>query len=750
MSATHPKGRRRRSPVAASALTALSLLVPVAVMGTGQAAQAADCSTVPWMDTSKSAEERANALLDASTQHQKYRWLDEQAANSPQQTTFNGVTYPVQVDCTPKVVYSNGPEGVHSAPGTTGFPAPIAVASTWNLELGYEKGAAQAQEAFDKGSAVILGPGVASARTPLSGRNAEYLGEDALLSGLHAAVNIRGIEEGNPDKPVLANLKHYVANEQETDRGTSSSNMDERTLREIYDLPYEIAIKKGDPFSVMCSYNQLNGVYTCENDILNKHLREEFGFEGYVMSDFGSVHSTGQSIRAGLDQELNRPIWYTPEKLDAALEADEITQEQIDTAAFNVVHAYIAGGLFDKPAPATPAAEVSSEENRALSQRIAEQGSVLLKNDGLLPLADEEGLTIAVIGQTASKTPTDGISARNVCAQHFRFTNGPVLSCNHLIDPLTALTERAEANGQTVVYNNGADPVEAAAVAAQADVALVFGYLRTGEFSDTPDLRLDGNGDALVEAVSAANDSTAVVLGHGTAVEMPWIADVDAVLATWYPGDRMGPAITNLLYGDVNPSGKLPMTFPKSVEDTPTNTPEQYPGVFANGSTTRPAGSTEIRQVEYSEGLEVGYRWYESQGIEPLFEFGHGLSYTEFEYSKAQVTPKSTNGQKEIRIRFRLTNTGDRSGTEVAQAYVELPASTGEPSKRLVGWERVTLEPGKHANVEIVLSAEDLAELHLLEYWDTAADAWKTAKGTYEVTVGGSIDTSVSSAFTIK
>ncbi|WP_210479223.1 glycoside hydrolase family 3 C-terminal domain-containing protein [Naasia sp. SYSU D00948] len=742
MSTTAPRARRRRSPAVASALTALTLLVPAGALGIAGPAAAVDCTTVPWMDTTKSAEERATALLEASTLHQKYRWLNEQAANSPQQTEFRGVVYPAQLECTPTVVYSNGPEGVHGAPGTTAFPGPIAVASTWNLELGYEKGSAQAQEAFDKGSAVVLGPGVASARTPLSGRNAEYFGEDPLLSGLSAAVNIQGMQ-GNEDKPVLANLKHYVANEQETDREESSSNMDERTLREIYDLPFEIAIKEGDPHSLMCSYNQINGVYACENPILTTHLREDYGFDGYIMSDFGSVHSTAPSLDAGLDQELNRPVWYTPERLDAALAAGEITEEQIDAAAFNVVHAYIEGGLFDIPAPATPLPDVSSEANRAISQQIAEQGSVLLKNDdAVLPLSDEEGLTIAVIGPTASaQLNAEGVSAKSVCSAYFQFRRAGVLSCDHLIDPLTALTERAAQNGQTVLFDDGDDVASAAALAAQADVALVFGYLRTGEFADTPDLRLDGNGDQLVEAVAAANDSTAVVLGHGTAVEMPWIDSVDAVLATWYPGDRMGPAITNLLYGDVNPSGKLPMTFPKSVEDTPTSTPEQYPGIVdANG----------IRQVEYSEGLQVGYRWYAAQGIEPLFEFGHGLSYTSFDYSHVKVTPQSTDGKKEIRIRFRLTNTGDREGTEVAQAYVELPSSTGEPSKRLVGWERVTLAPGEHANVEIVLSPEDLAELHLLEYWDESAGAWTTATGTYTVTVGGSFDAEAASSFRIR
>lgn len=746
----HRWGRARRvRRRTAALLVSASLVATGAVVAAAAPAAAVDCSAVPWMDASRSADERAQALLDASSQHQKYRWLVEQPANDPARTTWNPgfsgeapVVYPAQVPCTPVVIYANGPDGVYLSAGTTAWPGPIAVAATWNLELGEQKAVAHGSESFDKRSAVILGPGIASGRTPLSGRGSEYFGEDPVLSGLMAAANVRGLEDGNPDKPVIANLKHYVANEQEEARQSSSSNMDERTFKQIYDLPYEIAVRKSDPGSLMCSYNQVNGVYACENDILTTSLRRDYPFEGYVMSDFGSVHSTAPSLNAGLDQELNRPRWFTPARLDAALAAGEITQERIDEAAFRVVRSYIAGGLFDHPVPAVPVADVSTPEHKALAREIAEQSTVLLKNDGALPLAAGD-LTVAVIGQTASSTPTDGVSAETGCAWDFPFgPGGPVLNCDALVDPLTALTDRVAQAGGQVVYDNGADTAQAAAVASAADVAIVFGHYTMGESQDLPDLRLDGNGDELIAAVAASAPRTVAVLNAGSAVEMPWIDDVDAVFHAWHSGEQFGPALAALVYGDVNPSGKLPMTFPASLADTPTaGSVAQYPGVpDAEG----------ILQVDYSEGLKVGYRWYEAEGIEPLFAFGHGLSYTEFSYDHVTVTPKSTTGDKEIRVRFRLTNTGDVAGTEVAQVYLELPDAAGEPSKRLIGWERVTLEPGEHRNVQVTLSAEDLADMHLLEYWDADASAWVTAPGTHTVTVGGSIDAEAAASFSIR
>ncbi|WP_411720234.1 glycoside hydrolase family 3 protein [Mycetocola sp.] len=556
------------------------------------------------MDAASSPEKRAQALLAASTQHQKYRWLVEQPANSPQQTAFSGVTYPVQVDCTPTVVYTDGPDGVRFTAGVTAFPAPIAVASTWNEGLAEAKGVAQGAEAFDKGKNGVLGPGLASGRTPLSGRTPEYFGEDSLLTGLLTAATVNGLENGNPDKPVISNLKHYVANEQELDRQTSSSNMDERTLREVYELPFEIALNRSEPESVMCSYNQINGVYGCENPLLNTNLKGDLGFGGYVVSDFGAVHSTAASLMNGLDQELNRPRFFTPALLDAALAAGTITQARIDEAATRVIASYIRGGLFDTPLPTTPVADASTVEHKAIARQLAEQGTVLLKNDGVLPIAPEAGQTIALFGPTASSTPTNGVSAASVCSMAWRFNNAGTMNCEDLVSPETAIRERAAAAGATVTFNPGTDLASVTTQAASADVAIVFGYQRMGEFSDLPDLKLQGGGDALVAAVAAANPSTVVVLNTGSAVEMPWIDEVSGVFEAWYAGEQAGPALAGLLFGDVSPSGKLPMTFPASLADVPTKTPAQYPGVFSNGSTTRPAGSTEIRQVGFTEGLQ--------------------------------------------------------------------------------------------------------------------------------------------------
>ncbi|GGN59583.1 glycosyl hydrolase [Actinoplanes lobatus] len=699
--------------------TALLLLAPMATIVTGTPALAADCSTHPWMDTRRSPEQRARALLAASSPHQIHRWLVEQPANSPQQTQWAGdVVYPVQVPCTPTVVYTDGPDGIRFTDGVTAFPATIATASTWNERLAYVKGAAQADEGYQKGKNVVLAPGIAGGRTPLSGRTPEYLGEDALLSGLMAAAGARGVQS---DGRVLATLKHYVANEQELDRQTSSSNADERTLRQVYDLPFEIAAKRGDPAGIMCSYNRINGVYACEHPRQNSVLKDDVGFDGYVMSDFGSVHSTAASLVNGLDQELNRPIWFTPARLDAALAAGQITQGRIDAAALRVITAYIRGGLFDHPLPAIPVLDASTAAHKAVARSVAEQGSVLLKNiKNTLPIKTGSGTRIAVIGSTASET------AHSVCSLPWRFGNPTTMRCEDLVTPLAGITARAARAGATVTYDNGSDPAAAAVTAAGADIAVVFGYQRAGEFTDLADLRLQGGGDTLISAVAAANPRTVVVLQTGSAVEMPWLDQVPAVLQNWYGGEQMGPALAALLFGDVNPSGKLPMTFPRSLADTPTaGDVARYPGVVVDG----------IRQVSYSEGLQVGYRWYEARGIDPLFAFGYGLSYTSFAYRDLEVTGDGRDG---IRIRFRLTNTGKRPGTEVAQAYVSLPSSTGEPAKRLAGWSRVALGPGRSRTVQIDLSRADLADLHLLQYYDPARSGWVTARGTYGFTVGGS------------
>jgi beta-glucosidase len=640
----------------------------------------------------------------------------------------------MQVGCTPRIQYTDGPSSVVSGagPGITAFPAQIGLAATWNLALTREKGAAYAWEAFYKQRNVVLAPGLASGRTPLSGRNNEYFGEDPLLSGLLAAANIRGIEDDTPpDVAVQANLKHYLANEQELDRQTSSSNMDERTLMQIYVLPWEIAIKEGDPGSVMCSFNQVNGIWACENGFIqNTILKQYIGFQGWIVSDFGSVHSTAQSLIGGLDQELNRPRFYSPANLKAALSAGQITEAQIDAAAFRIVSAHIEHGLFDVPRPAASLPDVSSPEHRAIARRVVEEGAVLLKNDGVLPL-NGSGKTIAVIGPTASNIPTQGISAASVCS-----AITPNVPCTP-VAPLDAITERAAQTGNTVVFDDGTDLAAAAATAQNAQVAIVFGYYRAGEFNDRTNINLDGNGDALIAAVAAANPNTIVILQTGGPVLMPWVNQVKGVLEVWYAGVEMGNAITRLLWGDVNPSGKLPQTFPVAATDLPTaNSTRRYPGIFSDGSTTRPPGTSEIRQVYYDEGMLVGYRWFDNQGIQPLFPFGHGLSYTTFAYSNMQVTPRKVQSDKEIRVNFRVTNNGPVAGTEVAQVYLSLPGGLGEPPKRLVGWERVTLQPGEHVNLSIRIDPNSSA--HPLSYWDASSHVWKTSPGNYTFMAGAS------------
>ncbi|WP_440086005.1 beta-glucosidase [Streptosporangium sp. LJ11] len=692
------------------------------------------------MDTTKSADTRARTLLDNSTLEQKMRWLVEQPAASPQQTQFpDGVLYPAQVACAPALTYTDGPFGIRGDTGVTAFPAPIAQAASWNAALSTAKGRTLADEAFRKRRNVFLGPSIASGRTPLNGRTSEYLGEDPLLSGDLAAAEIQGIQKGNPQAPVLSVLKHFVGNEQETDRTLSSSNIDERTLHQIYNLPFEIAVTKGSPGGVMCAYNQVNGVYSCENPtLLTDHLRKEMGFGGFVVSDFWAVTSTAASLKAGLDQELNKPSYWTPEKLKAALTAGQITSTQIDTAAFRVVRALISAGLFDRPLPATAAANVSTAANQAVARQVAEEGSVLLKNEAAaLPLGGTKQ-TIAVIGPTASRTPTNGVSASTVCSATWLMPpGGTYVDCPTPVAPLDAITARAARNGSQVVFDNGSDPAKAARTAASADVAVVFGYYTEGEFADLPDISLDGGGDALISAVTAANPRTVVVLETGGPVLMPWLSKVKAVMQAWYPGVQQGNAIASLLWGDVNPSGKLPQTFPAALSDLPTaGSPRQYPGVLPGGGTVRPDGDQSIRQVDYSEGLKVGYRWYDSRNIAPLFPFGHGLSYTTFSYSTLNVTPPQTDGKQPIKVRFLVTNTGTRTGTEVAQVYLGLPAQAGEPPRRLAGWARVTLAPNTSRMVEVVV--DPTAPNRPLSYWDAQADRWTTPSGQYTMQVGAS------------
>ncbi|ROQ52611.1 beta-glucosidase [Rathayibacter sp. PhB152] len=768
-----PPSRRSRSLRASarrSALTRGAAIVATAVvLLSGQSLLAAPAQgatpvavdpNCPWTDPTRSPEDRANLLLDASTIQQQYRWLNEASANDVGFTEFNTagglgqppgppVTYPEHPDCVQFNADIDGPWGIAYGTGTTAFPVPVSQASSWDLGLTADKGAVMADEAWKQQYNTIFAPGIDIVRTPWGGRNAEYLGEDPLLAGSLAAEWVTSLRESNPGQPVASVLKHFVGNQQELDRGTSSSNIDERTLHQLYLQPYEIAFD-ADPAGVMCSFNQLNGVYACEDpELLTTILRDQLDFKGFAVTDNGAQKSTVAALDAGLDQELSLPKYFAPPALDAALASGEITAEQIRTAAFRVVRAKFASGIQDFQLPDSGRySDVRTARSSEVALEMAEKGSVLLKNDDeFLPLSNEPQ-TIAVIGPTASNEITadpayaqGGVSARTTCTSPLYGNTfaSTVIDC-HQVAPLDAIKARAAENGSTVVYNNGSDPAAAAAVAADADVVIVFGFNVAGEFFDLDSLNLFKDGDALIEAVSAANPNTAVVLQTAGPVLMPWLDSVPSVLETWWAGDRGGDAIAGLLFGDVNPSGKLPVTFPKALTDLPTGTGDnaQYPGVFADGSTTRAEGSDEIRQVDYTEGLEVGYKWYDEQGIDPLFEFGHGLSYTDFAYSNlsAKAEVDKTAGTARATVSFTVKNTGGVAGAEIPQVYLTFPEAADEPGKRLIGFDRLELAPGEQRTVEVVVDSE--ASNHPLSIWDVDTDSWTTVDGEYTLSVGSS------------
>jgi beta-glucosidase len=515
--ATRPAGR----PV----LMLASLLV-AAILGPATYGNAQTSSTCPWMNTALSPNERATLLLNNSTLDQQMRWLAQYPADNPTQTTLvvlpgrvPDATYPPQVPCTPQVSFIDGPWGVDSGTtGVTAFPVPIAQTASWDPMISWLKGKAQGDEAFRTLHNGVLGPGLDIARTPFNGRNSEYMGEDPSLSGTLAQYWIRAMREATPGEPVEAVIKHFVGNDQETDRPYSSSNIDARTLHEINELEFAIA-NKGKPGGVMTSYNQVNGVWASENPItITQDLYGEIGFQGFTVTDAHGIHSTSPSLNAGLDQEFGAPYYFTPTNLHAALTTGTITTQQIYNAAFRVVRSYIANGLFDNPLPATASANVSTSEHQEIALKMAEEGAVLLKNDNILPIT-AQGKKIAVIGPTASSVATNGVSAQTVCTA----SAGLVVSRPTPAAPLDAITTRAAELGDTVIFDNGSDPTAAASTAAAADIAIVFGYNIEGEGSDLPNLNLFGNGDALIEAVAAANPKTIVIVETGSAILMSWI-----------------------------------------------------------------------------------------------------------------------------------------------------------------------------------------------------------------------------------
>jgi beta-glucosidase len=597
----------------------------------------------------------------------------------------------------------------------TALPCGLSLASSWSPELAETAGAMIGAEARAKGFNCLLAGGVNLTREPRNGRNFEYLGEDPLLAGALCGASIRGIQSQH----IVSTIKHFALNAQETGRMVLSANIGEAGFRESDLLAFRIAIDAGDPGSVMCAYNRVAGVYASENAaLLTGVLRDDWGYRGWVMSDWGAVHSLAAPT-AGLDQQSGREFDRQPffaEPLRAAVAAGEVDAARIRQMAHRYLRAMLANGLFAHPlAPGTP----DLGRGAAVARAAAEAGLVLLKNDDLLPLAGAR--RIAVIGGHADIGVLSGGGSSQVIPKgSTRFdppSGAPGWSAGviyHPDPPLAAIQARAA--GAQVVFDDGADPARAAALAAGCDVAVVFAVEWASEAMDTT-LRLPDSQDALIAAVAAANPKTVVVLETGNPVLMPWLGEVGAVLEAWYPGSEGGKAIAAALFGAVNPSGRLPITFPAALDQL---THPDLPG--ADLPIVNDRGDPEPFDVDYPDGSDVGYRGYAARGLRPLFPFGFGLSFTRFRYANLAV-----DGGATATASFDVTNTGERAGTDTPQLY--LTAAPGRTQRRLLGWARVELRPGETRRVTIA------ADPRLLADWDEAAHAFRIRGGDYRLAV---------------
>lgn len=700
-----PRFARRGAGAAATCVVVLALTL----VGGGRSADAAP--SCPWMNAALTPQARASMLLAAMTLQDKlalFTGVDPHSALG----VADGPLYVGYVPgdpalCIPPLTLNDGPAGVADTQvGTTSFPAPIAQAATWDAALQRRLGAALGLEAWQKGVDVLLAPDVNIARVPENGRNFEAFGEDPLLSGRTAAAEIDGIQQN----AVIATVKHFAVNSQETNRYYVSSNVDERTLQEIYLPPFAAAVSQGRVGAVMCAYGLVNAVFDCQNGpLLTDVLRGQFRFRGLVMSDWGATWSTAASANAGLDLEMPGGRFFGG-ALAAAVASGDVSMQTIDGMARDILTPMFRLGLFDRPAPPLSSvafANVSTPEHRQLAAQVAEQGSVLLKDDaGTLPLSLGAGDTIAVIGAPASGDVRPYIGGGG---SSFVTTARPVT-------PLDALAARAARAGATVAWADGADPAAAAALASTSTVAVVFAYDQEREGQDRTTLALPAGQDQLIEQVAAANPRTVVVLDTGGPVLMPWLAQVPAVVEAWYPGQADGTAIAAVLFGDVDPSGRLPETFPAADAQVPASAPDQWPGTGGG------------QDASFSEGIDVGYRWYDAHKVAPLFPFGFGLSYTTFAYSRLRL---ARNGEHAT-VAFTVTNTGSRPGADVPQLYVDDPAAAHEPPKQLAGYAKVFLRPGRSVRVTLKVAPRSLS------YWSAPTGTWRAAPGLYRILVGES------------
>ena len=579
-----------------------------------------------------------------------------------------------------------------------------------------------------------LGGGVNIAREPRNGRNFEYMGEDPILAGKMVGSLIRGTQAQH----VIGDIKHYALNDQESGRNAVNVHIDERSMRESDLLAFEIGIREGHPAAVMCSYNRVNGDYACENKyLLTDVLKKDWDYKGFVVSDWQATHSTAKASAAGLDHEEPGEIFFG-EALKEAVQSGKVPMSELDDHVRRVLRSMFASGVVDDP-PEKGVVDVMHGFD--VSRTIAEHSIVLLRNEGSqLPLNAATIHSIAVIGAHSDVGMISGGGSAQVDPMGGNAIMPPGKGQTHWQDqiwfPTSPLrTIRAKATGAKVEFDAGTDSSSAVALAKTADVAIVFAYQWESEGMDLDSLSLAEHQNELIAAVAAANPHTIVVLETGAAVTMPWADRVTGIVEAWYAGTQGAEALANILFGDVNPSAKLPITFPKSDADLPHHSIVKPPRESTtNGEPEawkKIAAGLPAFQTTYDEGLKVGYKWYDAEKKEVLFPFGFGLSYSTYNYSNLHVTPSDTPGGK-LRLNFTVTNSGNRAGAEIAEVYATLPVAAAEPPKRLIGWSKVKLNPAESKEVTVEI------EPQFLSIFNTDQHSWQQVPGEYVFMVGGS------------
>lgn len=616
----------------------------------------------------------------------------------------------------PELRLANGCVGVGPADDfpqmkATALPAEISLAATWSRKLAQQYGQVIGREARDLNYGMVEGPDINIARVPQCGRTFEALGEDPFLTAAMAVADIRGIQIQH----VIAEAKHFAANNQETDRGQLNEIISLRALHEIYFPAFKAAVKQADVGAVMGAYPRINGVFCCQNPyLLHTTLRNRWGFSGFVTSDFGATHSTVASALAGLDVEMPEGHYFGRKNLETAIRTGKVSMSVINAMLVRRFATMMRFHLFTHPPKARA---LPKRRDGVIARRIAEQGIVLLKNQGgLLPLNPATCRSIAVIGPYAAQAMTGGGGSSQVV---------PLYTVN----PVAGIRNRA-GSGVRVIFNVGSSIRQAVRAARSVQVAIVMVGDHETEGRDDS-LSLSKHQNRLVAAVAAANSHTIVVLKTGSSKLLPWVRQVPAILEAWYPGEEDGNAVAAVLFGDVNPSGKLPLTFPASASELPAHTPAEYPGVPVN----RALGMHGPLVVHYSEGVFVGYRYYDAHHFTPTFPFGFGLSYTTFIFRHLHITtPAQGVGGNALQAVFDVTNTGRRAGAEVAQLYLGYPSSRSipEPPEQLRGFAKVYLQPGQRRQITLNVPVK------ALRYWSTAKRAWQPLPGIYHIYVGDS------------